>query len=169
MSILTEDGIYNDTYIDCTIVKDNIISLLIHDKKNSVTRSYKFESVEKAEELANQLLQTVFELTEKSVDYKKIFLKCYEVIMSKHNFTDDEIYFLSLIHFDQYETNDSDIADSVLVFNFITPESIVRDQTPVFSRKMNKFFKKIHDDIVSVYLEYDVYADYASLYRLRTS
>lgn len=64
MSILTEDGIYNDTYIDCTIVKDNIISLLIHDKKNSVTRSYKFESVEKAEELANKLLQVIFTLTE---------------------------------------------------------------------------------------------------------
>jgi hypothetical protein len=64
MSILTEDGIYNDTYIDCTIVKDNIISLLIHDKKNSVTRSYKFESVEKAEELANKLLQVIFETTQ---------------------------------------------------------------------------------------------------------
>ena len=64
MSILTEDGIYNDTYIDCTIVKDNIISLLIHDKKNGVTRSYKFESVEKAEELANKLLDVIFESTQ---------------------------------------------------------------------------------------------------------
>jgi hypothetical protein len=161
--------------VECDRIKDAddsyvLFFQIIDDEREDGYRNMSFvATIEEAEEIANQLLQAVFKLTEKSVDYKKIFLKCYEVIMSKHNLTDDEIYFLSLIHFDQYEINDSDITDSVLVFNFITPESIVRDQTPVFSRKMNKFFKKIHDDIVSVYLEYDVYADYASLYRLRTS
>ncbi len=163
--------IYSDSSISGELIYGVPVLTIITDAFDDTkhTHQISIDNVEKAEELANQLLQLVFEHTEKSVDYKKIFLKCYEVIMSKHNLTDDEVYFLSLIHFDQHETNDTDIADSVLVFNFITPESVVRDQAPVFSRKMNKFFKKIHDDIVSVYLEYDVYADYASLYRLRTS
>jgi len=163
MSILTEDGIYNDTYIDCTIVKDNIISLLIHDKKNGVTRSYKFESVEKAEELANKLLQVIFTLTEKKVDYKKIFTKLYEVILSKQNLTDDEIYFLSLIKFEKYV--DDDIDGPILLFYFYTPVLVIKNQKHVFTRRMNIFFKKIHDDILSFYLENDVYVSGAFLSR----
>jgi hypothetical protein len=83
MSILTEDGIYNDTYIDCTIVKDNIISLLIHDKKNSVTRSYKFESIEKAEELANKLLQVIFEATEVKENTQDKHQKMWKLILNE--------------------------------------------------------------------------------------
>jgi hypothetical protein len=164
MSILTEDGIYNDTYIDCTIVKDNIISLLIHDKKNSVTRSYKFESVEKAEELANKLLQVIFTLTEKKVDYKKIFTTLYEVILSKQNLTNDEIYFLSLIKFRKHVYDDID--GSILLFYFCTPELVIKNQKHVFARRMNVFFKKIHDNILSVYLDNGVYASGAFLSRV---
>lgn len=112
MSILTEDGIYNDTYIDCTIVKDNIISLLIHDKKNSVTRSYKFESVEKAEELANKLLQVIFTLTEVKENiqdnhqkmWKYIF---YHLLDGEPN--NSEFYrFCDRLNFNRFECNNGD-------------------------------------------------------------
>jgi hypothetical protein len=113
MSILTEDGIYNDTYIDCTIVKDNIISLLIHDKKNGVTRSYKFESVEKAEELANKLLQVIFTLTEVKENTQDKHQKMWEYISTciLDGEPDDSEFYrcCSYVYFNRFECNNGDL------------------------------------------------------------
>jgi hypothetical protein len=113
MSILTEDGIYNDTYIDCTIVKDNIISLLIHDKKNGVTRSYKFESVEKAEELANKLLQVIFDATEVKENtqdnHQKMWKYIWKCLGNGEPKNGDFWRFCERLTFNRFECNNGDL------------------------------------------------------------
>lgn len=147
MSILTEDGIYNDTYIDCTIVKDNIISLLIHDKKNGVTRSYKFESVEKAEELVNKLLQAVFGLTEPCAKHISEDENIFNALKTKSlDVIDDRTaswYFLEQLTFDEQRTFVLYLAYSGERFNHTASRKACSTLIDVYRRYHGLYIEKI--------------------------